>query len=52
MPFENHPENDDQQPQQKHEDGNPVDCIHITNPATGRFIGIFFPDIQIFCKFA
>jgi hypothetical protein len=52
MLFEDHSENDDQQSQQKHKNGNPVDRIHITNPTAGRFIGIFFPDIEVFCKFS
>jgi hypothetical protein len=50
--FEDHPENDDQQAKQKHKDRNPVDRIHVTNPTAGRFIWIFFPDIEIFCQFA
>jgi hypothetical protein len=47
---EYHSENDDQQSDQEHEDRNPVDCIHISNPAVCRLIRILFPDIQILCQ--
>jgi hypothetical protein len=49
---ENHPEDNDQDTDQKHKDGNPVDRIHVTNPTVCRLIGIPFPDIQIFSQFA
>ena len=50
--FKDHPENDNQQTNQEHEDRNPVDRIHITDPAVCRLIRISFPDIQIFCQLA
>jgi hypothetical protein len=52
MPFKNYPEKDNQQADQEHKNGNPVNRIHITDPAACRFIRIFFPDIQVFSKFA
>ena len=52
MSFKYHPENDNQQTNQEHEDGNPVDRIHVTDPTACRFIRISFPDIQVFCQFA
>ena len=52
MSFENQPENDNEDSDQEHTDRDPVDRIHISDPATGWFIRIFFPDIKIFGKFA
>ena len=49
--FKDHPEKDNQQTDQEHKDGNPVDRIHITDPAIRRLIRIFFPDIQVFGQF-
>jgi hypothetical protein len=51
MSFKYHPEYDNQQADQKHKDGNPVDRIHVTDPAACRFIWILFPDIQVFSEF-
>jgi hypothetical protein len=50
VPFKDHPEYDNQQANKEHEDGNPVDRIHITDPTARRLIGIPFPDIQVFCQ--
>ena len=51
MFFENKAKDDDEDSNQEHKDRNPVDRVHIPNPAAGRFIRIFFPDIKIFGKF-
>jgi hypothetical protein len=40
-----HPEKDNENSDQEHKDGDPVDCIHIPDPTIGRLIGILFPDI-------
>jgi hypothetical protein len=48
MSFKNQPENDNKNSDQKHEDRNPVDGIHITDPGAGRFVRILFSDIKIF----
>jgi hypothetical protein len=49
---EDHPENDDQDTDQKHENGNPVNTVHIADPTAGWFIRIPFPYIKVFCQFA
>ncbi len=41
-------ENDDYS-YQEHKDGNPVDSVHVTNPAGMRCIWIALFDIEIFC---
>jgi hypothetical protein len=51
MFFKYQPENNYEDADQEHEDGNPVDGIHIPYPAIARFTGVFFPDIKIFGKF-
>ena len=51
MSLENQAEDDNEDADQEHKDRNPVDRIHITDPAAGRFIRISLPDIKIFCKF-
>ena len=50
--FKYQTENYNKDADQEHEDGNPVDGIHITDPAIAWFVRIFFPDIKIFGKFA
>jgi hypothetical protein len=50
--FKDHPENDNEETDQEHKDGNPVDRIHVTDPTVRWLIRIPFPDIQIFGQFA
>jgi hypothetical protein len=49
--FENQAKDNYKDSDQEHKDRNPVDGIHIPDPAAGRFIRIFFSDIKIFSKF-
>lgn len=44
------PEDDNNDSYQEHKDRNPVDAVHITDPAAGWLIRIPFPDIKIFGK--
>jgi hypothetical protein len=48
----NHPENDNQDADQKHKNRNPVDTVHIGDPAARWFIRIPFPDIKVFGQLA
>jgi len=48
----NHPENDNQDTDQEHKNGNPVDTIHIADPTICWFIRIPFPDVKVFGQFA
>jgi hypothetical protein len=48
----NHPENNNQDPDQKHKNRNPVDTVHIADPAIRWFIRIPLPDIEVFSKFS
>jgi hypothetical protein len=47
----NHSENDNQDTNQEHKNRNPVDTVHIADPAACRFIRILFPQIKIFSQF-
>jgi hypothetical protein len=38
-----HPVNNNQETNEEHENGNPVDPVHIAYPGTGRLIRISFP---------
>jgi len=49
---EKHPVNDDEDTDQEHEDGYPVNPVHILDPGTGRFIRISFYDIKVFPDFS
>jgi hypothetical protein len=48
----NHPENNDQDTDQEHKNRNPVDTIHVADPAVCWFIRIPFPDVKVFSKLA
>jgi hypothetical protein len=50
--FEDQAENNDEDPDQEHKNGDPVDPVHVFYPGTGRFVWISFYDIQIFSNFA
>jgi len=52
MFFKNHSEYNNQDTDEEHENGNPVDRIHIANPAVGWFIRILLADVEIFGQFA
>ncbi len=44
----NHPDNDNNDPDQEHKNGNTVNAVHVTHPfAVGR-IGVSFFDIKVF----
>ncbi len=49
--MKNQPENDNNDSYQEHKDRNPVDAVHIADPAAGWLIRIPFPYIKIFSKF-
>ena len=49
-PEKDHPDQDDHQPNQKHENGYAVDTVHITHPFTMRCVRISFFDIEVFCN--
>jgi hypothetical protein len=51
MFFENQAKDYHQDSDQEHKDRDPVDGIHIPDPAACRLIRIFFPDIKILPKF-
>jgi hypothetical protein len=48
----NHPEYNYQYPDQKHKNRNPVDAVHIPDPAVRWLIRIPLPDIKVFSQFA
>jgi hypothetical protein len=52
MFFKNHSEYNNQDTDEEHENGNPVDRIHIPYPAVRRLIWILLTDVKIFGQFA
>lgn len=52
MFFKDQPENDDKDADQKHEDRNPVDPVHVFDPGIGGFVRIPLNDIEVFPNFA
>jgi len=52
MSSENHPENNDDDADQKHKNGYPVYPVHIPDPVIRRLVWIPFNDIQIFSYFS
>jgi hypothetical protein len=48
----NHSENDNQDSDQEHKNRNPVDTVHVADPAAGWFVRIPFSEIKIFGQFA
>jgi hypothetical protein len=52
MFFKNQAKKDDEDTNQEHENGNPVDPVHIFYPGAGWFVWISFNDIKIFSNFA
>ncbi len=51
MFFENQTKDNDQHGEEKHENRDPVDPIHILYPAIIWLVRISFFDIEIFCQF-
>jgi len=48
----NKPDCNNDHRQQKHENGNAIDAMHIAHPFAVRCIRIFFFDIEVFCYLA
>ncbi len=46
--FEKKPDEDNDYPDNKHKDGNPVDTMHVADPATRGRIRILLFNIQVF----
>jgi len=46
--FEKEPDEDNDYPDDKHKNGDPIDAMHIAYPAAGGRIGIFLFNIQVF----
>jgi hypothetical protein len=51
MFFKDQSKKDDQDAYQEHENGNPVDPVHVFYPGAGRFVWISLNDIKIFSNF-
>jgi hypothetical protein len=49
---EQHPVNDDEDANQKHEDRDPIYPVHIFDPGIGRFIWISLYDVKVFADFS
>jgi hypothetical protein len=50
--MKNHTEDNNQDSDQKHENRNPVNTVHIADPTTCWLIRIPFSDIKVFSKLA
>lgn len=50
--MKDHSENDNQDTDQEHKNRNPVDTVHIADPAVCWFIRIPLPQIKVFSQFA
>jgi hypothetical protein len=49
---EYHPENNDDDSDQKHKNGNPVYPVHVADPAIRWFVRVPFNEIKIFSYFS